>query len=95
VLEESDFAGKDHKMKASHVWAVFAAYRKAGEKGEKNTGGFKQHIPAVNNLILHGVLPPAAPAEPPRDNLDSEPARSRPGARGGRCKERDAFAGER
>ncbi|KAJ1463735.1 hypothetical protein T484DRAFT_3627379, partial [Baffinella frigidus] len=35
VLEESDFVGKGHALKASHVWAIFAAYRKAGEKPVK------------------------------------------------------------
>jgi len=72
VLEESDFAGK-HKLTAPHLWAIFAAYRRAGEKSLSTKGGYKPHIPAANNLLLHGVLPQAPPAEPPRgNNSDSD-----------------------
>ena len=75
VLEEGDFTREKgdtrEKLKASHVWAILAAYRRSGEKAPK--GAFKQHIFAANHLLQHGVLPPP-PSEDQlrRDNSDSE-----------------------
>ncbi|KAJ1470544.1 hypothetical protein T484DRAFT_3649930 [Baffinella frigidus] len=55
VLEESDFMGRN--LKAAHVWGILTAHNVK----VKTSGGYKQHIPQVNHLMLNGDVPQHPP----------------------------------